>query len=190
MGFYPPALLSQQDYWVSLQVSSGSNYYVGIDNTVATKYISGPSNSIASGSVVGFVRIPSNLTFGGRYEGTIVFRCMSKNRTDQAYDLSELVMQYLELGKHAILSRETDATNGLELSDDLVGSLSIADINISNIRIGGVENRRRGEKDLIFTVPVSITVMTEFSQAFDAEYLKNLTTTTSTFIKFDTFLDT
>ncbi|MCK9428837.1 MAG: hypothetical protein M0R17_02350 [Candidatus Omnitrophica bacterium] len=184
---FPSVILDQQDYWVNLQTSSGSSYYVGIDNTKLTKYISRSGSVEASGSVVGFSRLPINLTYGGMYEGTITFRCMSKNQIAQAYDLSELIAQYLFLGKHATLSREATAIDGMELPianySNLLGTLAEAGINIKDVRVGSVENRRRGEKDLIFTVPITLTVMTEWSQQFNANYFKDITTTINTFLE-------
>jgi hypothetical protein len=186
---FPTITLDQQDYWIELQVASGSDYYIGIDTTRTTKYISGTGSIQSTGSVVGFVRFPSSLTFGGLYECNMVFRCMSKNQTAQAYDLSELIIQYLSLGKHAVISRESDAIDGMELPtisySNSSGTLSVAGINIKDIRIGAVENRRRGEKDLIFTVPISLTVMTEWSQQFNANYLKDTTAIPTAFYDTD-----
>lgn len=181
----PSVVLSGQDYWISLQTSSGSNYYIGIDSNKTTKYISGDPAVESTGSVVGLVRKPTSLTYGGMYEGSLTFRCMSKNQTAQAYDLSELIMQYMSLGKHAGISRDSNAVNGLKMPtisyENTAGILTIAGINVKNIRIGGVENRRRGEKDLIFTVPVTLDFMSEWSQQFSAEYLKGTSVTLTEF---------
>jgi len=180
--FFPFTQLTGQDYWVTFQSASGSQYYAGIDTTAVTcyQYPSGSAN--VTGSINGGVVLPAFMRYGTNFEGSCVIRCMAKNSTKEAYKLSELVAQYFTLAKHAQLSRLPDATDGTRLGElfagpESAGEFTGKDISIRNIRLGGVENRRRGENDIIFTVGVTVDFFAEWHEDYAAQPLHDITET-------------
>lgn len=176
--FSPFLLLNGADYWVTLQPASGSQYQVGIDQTVDTMYnFAGAGN--VTGSVNGFLLLPAFVRYGSNLEGSVQIRCMAKNSTKEVYKLSELIVQYFTLAKHAQLSRGSGATDGMVaqvLDASAVAEFVNKDIAIRGIRVGGVENRRRGDNDVIFTINVTVDTFSEWHQDYLAQPFKDVTT--------------
>jgi len=185
--FNPYVALDGSDYWVTYQTSSGSSYYICVDTDATTQYkydLSGVETD-ATGSINGSLILPVVLRMGTNYEGTMTVRCSSKNDSKSASDLAELIVQYFTLAKHAQISRQSTATNGM-LPVMLNSSLEASEftkkgIYIRSIRQGAMENRKRGENDNIFTFSVTIDVFTEWHQDYSAESIKEITINSSTF---------
>jgi hypothetical protein len=77
--------------------------------------------------------------------------------------------------KHTQFDR--DSTNSLKYTDILenkVSTLMNKGIHIKDIRIGAVENRKRGENDNIFTVPITVNVFSEWFQDYSVDLLKDI----------------
>lgn len=174
VDMFPTGSLTGGDYWLKFQTGSGSTYYMGIDTDATTKYQSNESGSVvtATGSLNGSVTFPPYYRLGGNFESSLTIRCMSKNDTSSAFSLADLVSQYFILAKHAQLTRRASGIDGLSLAYLTAGAVSeftSKDIYIRGVRVGAVENRRRGENDLIFTVPVSVDFFGSWYQDFPAD---------------------
>jgi hypothetical protein len=164
----PETTLSGSDYWLTFGTVSGSVYNLAIDPYALGMYQNGSSGSLvtSSGSIVASLLMPAGAILGGMNEGTVLIKCSSKNATALAYDLSELIGQYLELGKAALFTRVAGAVDNLKASvltaDDLP-TLASKGIHIKTVRLGNTEMRRRGQNDEIFSVAVSVEYMSELS---------------------------
>lgn len=175
---YPSTALTEEDYWLVFQTSSGSVYSFGIDeDKTSSVYVYGTGSVQASGSIDGQLYLPAFMRIGTMYDGAIMIRCQSKNDSGKAYTLSELTSIYIQLAKHAKLSRETTAQDGLllnHLNSDVVSELTSKGIYIKDVRIGALEERRRGENDVIFTVSVTVDFNTEWYEEFTAETIAEI----------------
>lgn len=176
----PSTLLSDTDYWLTFSTVSGSVYNIAIDPYAVGTYQSNQTGSTitSSGSIVGDLLMPAVACLGGMGEGTVIIKCSSKNTTAGASDLSELVGQYIELGRVAQFTRASGSVNTLKasvLSENNLPTLSSKGIHIKSVRLGNVEFRRRGINDEIFSISVSVDYMAEWSQEFPAEILQDVT---------------
>jgi hypothetical protein len=173
----PSVILSpMSDWWLTARTSSGSVYFMGIDPDFASIYSTtgGPS---ASGSLVGAALVPAYASIGGHGEGTIAIRVMSKNNTKDAYNIAEIIGQYLEFGKHAQFSRSSNATNNLLvglLDGAVLPTLETRGVHIKSVRMDGPVMRRRGKEDQIYTVTLTADVFSEWIQQFPAEPLESI----------------
>jgi len=168
--------VTDSDIWITYQTSNSSVYYVGIDKSINSLYTYNSTTS--TGSINGSLICPINATIGGRYEGSVTINCMSKNDTAKARDLAEILALYIGFAKKASLSRNVStATDGMELSllMPVIEEWNKKGIVITSIRQGTISNRRRGENDLIFVVPVTVGVFTEYSENFGVESIDNIT---------------
>ena len=181
--FYPFVPLTAQDYWVTFVSPSGSSYYIGIDTTATTLY-QYPSGSVnATGSINGGVVLPAFWRYGTNFEGSVLINCQSANSSRDARKLAELTVQYFTMAKHAQISRLSGATDGLRLGEfqqdgpQAIGEFLEKDLMLRQIRIGPLGNRRRGENDIIFTVPVTVDYYSEWHEDFQAQPLRTITET-------------
>ena len=172
---WPSGSLSGSDYWVTFQTASGSSYNVAIDTDATTLYTSG--GSTVTGSVKGALYFPPFMRMGGNFDSTITVKVMSKNGSRLATDLSEILAQYFTLAKYAQISRSNTAVNGMALSSLVLGSVSELTekgIYLKSIRMGAIETRRRGANDIIFIVPITLDLFSEWFQDFPASALKDI----------------
>jgi hypothetical protein len=189
--FFPTGSLGGFDYYVTLQVSTGSTYYLAVDPVVQLRYqynTTGGGAAYYSGSVVGNWVLPVFYRLGGNFEPNITIRCMAKNQTADAYNLAELSAQYLMLAKHAQINRTSAASNGMTLGTapgtaltNFVGELTAKGIYIRTVQQGGVEVRKRGDNDNIFVIPISVSLFTEWHQDFAELALLNIEQTVTEF---------
>jgi hypothetical protein len=172
--FYPYVSLTDSDYWIEYQTSSGSTYNMALDTNATTLYKYG--GVTATGSINGSLVLPTYLRYGGHYEGSVQIRCMAKNDTATARDLGELSAQYVMLAKHAQLNRTSIAIDGLanDSLNDLVGEWFAKGFYIKGVHQGALENRRRGEHDLIFISAVTIDIFADWHQDYPATSLKDI----------------
>lgn len=176
---WPYTTLTGEDYWVTLQTSSGSSYYVGLDTTATSLYSDNSSGGYvtATGSITGKLFLPAFIRMGGNLEPVVVIRCMGKNDTAGVYNLSELIAQYVELSKHSEISRASNAVDGTKLAmlqSAGVSELTEKGIYVKNIRIGGVDTRPRGENDKIFIIPITVEIFTEWFQDYPVDILERV----------------
>jgi hypothetical protein len=172
--FYPYVALTDTDYWVEYQTASGSTYYMALDTDATTLYKYG--GVTATGSINGSLVLPVYLRYGGHYEGSIQLRCMAKNDTATARNLGELSAQYVMLAKHAQLNRTSIAIDGManDTLNSLIGEWFAKGFYIKGVHQGALENRRRGEHDLIFISAVTIDIFADWSQDYPAQSLRNI----------------
>jgi len=166
-------ILAGKDYWITYQTSSSSVYAIAIDTESNSLY--NFKNTMYSGSVVGSLLSPPCLRVGGSIESNISIKCMSKNGTKHAYDISELISQYLLLMKHAQIDRlSTNMLSESRIVSNIVGELTSKGIYIKNIHTGPVEMRRRGENDLIFTIPITLDIFSEWFNDYSIDRIKDI----------------
>ena len=188
--FFPFVSLSGQDYWMTFTSPSGSSYYIGIDTTAQTLYQYPVGAANATGSINGSIVLPAFWRYGTNFEGSILVNCQSKNGSKEARKLAELTVQYFTLAKHAQLSRLQGATDGLQLGEfqpdgpGAIGEFLSKDLMIRQIREGPLGNRRRGENDVIFTVPVTVDYYSEWHEDFPAKTIRTITETIVTEVEF------
>jgi hypothetical protein len=176
----PSVVLSGSDYWLQFTTCSGSVYNIAIDPQAIGTYQSGASGSLttSSGSIVGELLMPAVAILGTMSEGTVLIKASSKNTSATAFNLSELIGQYLELGKVALFTRASGAVNNTKafiLSANNLPTLSSKGIHIKTIRIGNVENRPRGANDRIFSISLTLDYMSEWNQEYPTDILKSIT---------------
>lgn len=172
--FYPYVALNDTDYWMEIFTSAGSTYNIGIDTNSTTYYDSGGIRS--TGSIDGSLVLTPFLRYGGHYEGSFSIRCMAKNDTSTARNLSELSAQYILLAKHAKLDRTTDSINGLlnDVLHSVDGEWFGKGFYIKGVHQGVLENRRRGENDVIFISSITVDVFSEWFQDYPATSIKDI----------------
>jgi hypothetical protein len=176
----PSTPLLDTDYWFTFGTVSGSVYNIAIDPDADGTYQSNQTGSTvtSSGSIVANLLLPAVASLGGMNEGSVIIKCQSKNATAMASDLSELIGQYLELGRVAQFTRASGSINTLKasvLSENNLPTLASKGIHIKAVRLGNVDMRRRGNNDQIFSISVSVDYLAEWSQEFPAEILQDIT---------------
>jgi hypothetical protein len=94
---------------------------------------------------------------------------------------------YFTLAKYGQISRASTATNGIKLSEleleTSVSELTEKGIFVRGIRQGGLEVRKRGEKDIIFSITVTIDFFTEWFEDYTADTLKDITVEANTYLQ-------
>lgn len=181
-------LLDGTDFAITFITSSGSSYYISIDNTSVNNYIFNENGNItySSGSIVGNLYLPAFVRIGTDFQPTLNFKVQAKNDTSSLYNLSELIVMYFTLAKYGQISRTTDSINGITLSsfeiDSAVSEFLEKGIYIKSIRQGGLEVRRRGEKDIVFGITISIDMFTEWFEDYPLETLKSINVDANSFL--------
>ncbi len=176
----PAIVLSGSDYWLQFTTTNGSVYNIAIDTDADGLYQTGASGSLttASGSVVGEVLMPAVAVIGTMNEGTVLIKASSKNTSATAFNLSELIGQYIELGKVALFTRASGSVNNTKafiLSESNLPTLASKGIHVKNVRIGNVENRPRGINDKVFSISLTVDYMAEWNQEYPADILQSIT---------------
>jgi len=181
-------LLTGSDFAVTFTTASGSSYYIILDTTSNTyKYNQNGNITTSTGSIVGSLYLPAFIRMGTDYQPTLTFKVHAKNDTGTLYSLAELIVMYFTLAKHGQISRASDNVNGLKLSE-LESTTAISEflekgIYIKSIRQGGLEVRKRGEKDIIFSVTISIDMFTEWFEDYHVDTIKSIEVDSNSFLE-------
>jgi hypothetical protein len=124
---------------------------------------------------------------GTTFQSSLNFKVHAKNDTAILYNISELIVMYFTLAKYGQISRASTATNGIKLSEleleTSVSELTEKGIFVRGIRQGGLEVRKRGEKDIIFSITVTIDFFTEWFEDYTADTLKDITVEANTYLQ-------
>lgn len=185
-GFYPYPLIQQgNSYWIELAPLSGSVYRIAVDTTCNGSYSSisysgsVPSGSMVSGSIYGGLRYSPLMRMGGAHEYSVIIRCSAKNSMEKAQNLADLAEIYIKMGQHGVLSRLSTNQAKLDLSRLLVNGVSFLTskgISIKTVAKGGIENRKRGDNDIVFTIGLTVDVRTEWNLDFEESTIKDINT--------------
>lgn len=172
--FDPIITLSGSDYWITFNSTEKSVYAIMLDNTKETLYKKN-SGSPVSGSIVGGLMYPPLHKIGGRFESSITIRVMCKNNTALARNLGEIIITRLLLLKTAQYDRSSQIEQSLSTfaDGDIISEWESKGIAIKGVKTGVLEMRRRGINDIIFTLPISIDLLTHWSVDYPGEFLKN-----------------
>lgn len=180
--------LTGEDFAITFITASGSSYYIALDTTSNT-YIYNQNGSIttSTGSIVGNLYLPAFIRMGTDYQPTLTFKVHAKNNTGVLYSLVELIVMYFTLAKYGQISRASDNVNGLKLSE-LESTVAISEflekgIYIKSIRQGGLEVRKRGDNDIIFSVTISIDMFTEWFEDYPVDTIKDITIESKSFLE-------
>jgi len=183
-GFYPyPLIQKGQEYWIELTPKSGSVYRVAVDTTYNGVYSSisysgsVPSGSLISGSIYGGLRYSPVMRIGGAHEFSVIIRCSAKNSMEKAQNLADLTEIYVKMGQYGVLDRLSTNQAKLNLSRLLVNGVSFLtsrDIAVKGVSKGALENRKRGDNDIVFTIGVTVDVRTEWHLDFDEQTIKEI----------------
>jgi len=187
-GFSNNIFLDGEDFAITLNTQPTSSYYVCIDNSEGNYIYNQNGISIyKSGSIAGNLYLPAFVRFGGIFQSTLNFKVQAKNSTAQVYNLIELMSMYYTLAKHGQISRTSTAINGMKWSDSDVSLISSEltekGIYVKAIKQGGLETRRRGEKDIIFGMTLSIDFVTEWFEDYTIDTLKNIEIEANSFLE-------
>ena len=172
------------NYYINIQSTSESPYYLCIDPNYDGVYTY--NNTQSSGSVVGDLYLSAFFRIGGNFKGGLSIKCMDKNNTKTPYELSELIAIYLNLAKHAQINRQSNAINGMSLSNvdnTYVAEFMSKGINISEIRTGALETRTRSPQEIIYTIPVNVDFLTEWFEDFPVATITNIEVLIKSFIE-------
>jgi len=185
-GFYSyPLIQNGQDYWIELTPKSGSVYRIAIDTTYNGVYSSiaysgsTPIGTLVTGSIYGGLRYSPLMRMGGAQEFSIIIRCSSKNSMEKAQNLADLSEIYIKMGQYGALSRSSTNEAKLNLSRLLVDNvpfLTSKGISIKKVAKGALENRKRGDNDIIFTIGLTVDIRTEWSLDFEEQTIKEINT--------------
>ena len=176
--FFNSISLNGEDLYLTFSTSSNNSYYLIFDNSVSTVSRFNQNGNISNlpGSIVGGLYLPAFKRLGGDYHSALNFKVFTKNDTKNLYSLTELIAIYFTLAKHGNVSRKSYHVNGLTLSElySTVSELSEKGIYVKSIKQGGVEARRRGEKDVVYVKSVTIEFFTEWFQDFPLDTLRSI----------------
>lgn len=166
--------LSESDYWLTFNSTERSVYAIMLDNTKETLYKKN-SGSFVSGSIVGGLMYPPLHKIGGRFESSITIRVMCKNNTALARDLGEIIVTRLLLLKTAQYDRSAMIEQSLSTftDGDIISEWEDKGVAIKSVKTGVLEMRRRGINDIIFTLPITVDLLTHWSVDYPGEFLKN-----------------
>lgn len=175
-GFYPYVDINAgTDYWLVMTPQSGSVYRISVDTSPVWGYVTpSPSGSIVSGSLYGGVRYAPALRMGGAHEFTISIRCSAKNSMEKAQNLADLTEIYIKLAQHAVLNRALSTPTKMDLSRFYVNGipyLASKGFAIKSVSKTAMENRKRGDNDIIFTTGVNVEVRAEWSMDYDEQQI-------------------
>ena len=130
---------------------------------------------LTAGSIYGGIRFYPVKRMAGAQEFTVTIRCSAKNSIEKAQNLSDLIEIYTKLAQYGSFNRTNTNPTKITLSQlvkNSVAFLGNQGIFIKNVSKSGIENRRRGDNDIIFTISVNIDVRTEWSADFDEQFIK------------------
>jgi hypothetical protein len=183
-AFYPHTNIHKNiDYWIELTPLSGSVYKIAIDPNYNGLYskvnYSGsiPYGTIYSGSIYGGLRYSPFMRMGGAHEFSLVVKCSAKNSIEKVQNLADLIEIYTKISQYGNLNRLLNSDTKIDLSmlsNDNVSFLTKRGLFIKNINKGGIENRKRGDNDVIFTISLTIEVRSEWYMDFDEKYIKEI----------------
>lgn len=183
------SLVNQNNIAITLKVpSTGSSYHIMMDTTNGSYFYN--DNSLitsGTGNIVGNLYFPAFVRMGGNFQSTLNFKVQAKNNTAIVYSLTELMAMYFTLAKHGQISRSSTSTNGIRWSDSdisIVSSeLTEKGIFVKSIKQSGLEVRRRGEKDIVFGMTLSIDFFTEWFEDYSLDTIKNIEVISNSFIE-------
>ena len=179
--------LTGEDLYFTLQTTSNNSYFIAFDNSASfiSRYNQNNNISNLNGSIVGSIYLPAFKRIGGDYHSSLNFKVFTKNDTKSLYNLADLISIYFTLTKHSNISRRGYAVNGLSLSESrsVLSELSEKGIYVKSIKQGGVENRRRGKKDIIYARSVNIEFFSEWFQDFPMDTIKNIEVDANSFLE-------
>jgi len=184
VNFSNNVTLDASPYHLLINSTADSPYYIGLDNTFSSTYLYNNTGSDieASGSITGNIYLPAFIRLGGNFKGSLAIKVMSKNDTLSVYNLSELISIYINLAKHAKISRDSDATDGMKINDSIIGEFLSKGINTDQIKISSLEIRKRSEQEIIYTITITIDFLTEWFQDFPAEIITDIDLLIKTFL--------
>ena len=190
-SFYPyPAIQDKKEYWIELTPQSGSVYRIATDPTYNGVYSSViysgniPSGSLTSGSIYGGLRYSPVLRMGGANEFSVIIRCSAKNSMEKAQNLVDLSEIYIKMGQHGIFNRQSTNVTKIDLSRLMVNGVSFLTsrgISVKNISKGAIENRKRGDNDIIFTIGLTVECRSEWNLDFNEQVVKEIQTEVTTY---------
>lgn len=179
--FNSPVIINGSNYYLSVSAPTGSSYSLLIDPDCGLTYSIG--GVPYSGSVVGSLVQPPSHALGGRLESTIMIRVITKNSTAAMRNLSEILITRFLLLKQAQYNRSSTTEQMVPVvTNDVVSEWLSKGIVIRGIREGSPEMRKRGINDLIFTLPISVDILTNWSIEYPGEFLEGFNVETSVFV--------
>jgi len=176
-------LIAGNDYWFEFTPQSGSIYQIAVDPTYnglysSVSYSGGvPQGNMISGSLYGGMRLSPVFRLGGAHEFNLVIKCSAKNSIEKAGNLADLAEVYVKLGQYGVIDRSSTTNAKVNLSRFMVNGVPFftsKGITIKNVTKGGIENRRRGDNDIIFSVGVTVEVRTEWNMDFDENHILDI----------------
>ena len=171
------------DYWVEFMPQSGSIYRLAVDPSCngfysSIAYSGGvPTGNLVSGSLYGGMRLSPVFRLGGAHEFNLQIKCSMKNSIEKAQNLADLAELYIKLGQHGNIDRGllTNAKfNFSRFQENGVAFFTSQGISIKNVTKGGIENRRRGDNDIIFSVGVTVELRTEWNIDVDEDHILDI----------------
>jgi len=151
----------------------GSNSNIGIDTTSSYPYII--SGTTYTGSLTGTLSSRVGVTLGGNFQITIQLRIQAKNDTALPRTIADLIEYYFQLFKSATFTRSSGAVNNTQLESSLnVREWMHKELYLESFQSGAVEVRRRGENDIIFTVPVTCVFTTSWNENYERDALESI----------------
>jgi hypothetical protein len=178
-GLYPHVDINAgTSYWLVMTPQSGSVYRISVDTSPSWGYISpSPSGSIVSGSLYGDIRYAPVMRMGGAHEFTVSIRCSAKNSMEKAQNLADLTEVYVKLAQYALLNRTLDTVTKMDLSRFYINGvpyLTSKGFTVKSVSKGAMENRKRGDNDIVFTAGVNVEVRAEWSMDFDEQHILDI----------------
>lgn len=171
------------DYWAEFTPASGSIYRISLDPTYNGVYSlitysgSVPIGNPVSGSLYGGMRLSPIFRLGGAHEYNLSIKCSMKNSMNIAQDLADLAQLYVKLGQHGVIDRESPVAGKVDISRfqaDGVPFFTSKELQIKNVSKGGMETRKRGDNDIIFTFNVTVEVRSEWNFDVDEDHILDI----------------
>jgi hypothetical protein len=130
-----------------------------------------------SGSLYGGMRLSPVFRLGGAHEYTLSIKCSMKNSIAIAANLADLAEIYVKLGQYGVIDRMSTANAKVDLSrfvENGVPFFTSKGIAIKEVRRGGLETRKRGDNDNVFSMSVSVDVRSEWNMDFNEEHILDI----------------
>jgi len=182
---FEPVVQIQSGSHIKLSSSPTSGYHIMMDEDYSGKY-EDELGTEYDGGIVGDMRLPKTMRFGGNYASSIIIRCSVRNDTALLYEMSAIVSQYLMLAKHAVISRLPAAVDGMIQND--VSEFLKKGIHIKSIVKGGIDSRKRSSNDIdvVHTLMLTVNIATEWSQDYPIDVLKGVEIDAVSFADYNT----